>query len=346
MTKTNIEWTDETWNPITGCDRVSDGCTNCYALSLAKRLKAMGAEAYQRDGDPRTSGEGFGLTLQPDRLDQPLRWTKPRKVFVNSMSDLFHKDVPDTYIAAVFDVMARAPRHTFQLLTKRHARMRSLLTSWATEGMVSDNGWLHKGAPMGSIRHTSPLWTPPPNVILGVSVENQHWANLRIPALLNTPAAARFLSMEPLLGPVDLTMLTGKGMAWNALDRESPAHPPIDWVIVGGESGHGARPMHPDWARTIRDDCARWEVPFLFKQWGEWAPHRLDGGVHVNSRMSKNREQYQSVRFAPDGTPYKASEPDLYSYPGMTSMLRVGKRNAGRVLDGITHDEYPEVKTA
>jgi len=294
--KSRIEWTEATWNPTTGCDRVSPGCDHCYAMSLAPRLKAMGSKRYQRDGDPRTSGPGFGLTLHADTLDLPLRWTKPRRIFVNSMSDLFHDDVPDWFIAEVFGVMGRARRHTFQLLTKRHARMRSLL--------ADDGVRLLDAAPNEVTAQVLYDQWPLPNVWLGVSVEDQKWADIRIPALLDTPAAVRWLSMEPLLGPVDLAPWA---IGWNRAVLHSKANPEhalgpygasfdemacedcgydsarngIDWVVVGGESGLNSRPMRVDWPRSLRDQCEDFGVPFFFKQWGGRTPkangRELDG---------------------------------------------------------------------
>lgn len=272
--KTGIEWTEATWNPTTGCDRVSPGCDHCYALTLAARLKAMGAKAYQADGDPHTSGPGFKLTLHLDRLDQPLRWTKPRKIFVNSMSDLFHKDVPDEFIVQVWAVMALAQRHTFQVLTKRHGRMRSLLSSeqFAAEvaAAAADRAWFNEVV-YEEVRTT---W-PPRNVWLGVSVEDQQRADLRIPALLDTPAAVRFLSCEPLLGPVDLNVSSFIGGDWLK---------GLHWVIAGGESGRGHRPLDLDWVRTLRDQCEAASVAFLFKQVGGATPkaggRELDGRTH------------------------------------------------------------------
>ena len=232
---TDIEWTDETWNPVTGCTKVSPGCDHCYAERVTERFHGPGS--FER------------VVLHPDRLDKPLRWRKPRKVFVNSMSDLFHEQVPDTFIGLVWQVMAETPQHTYQILTKRHARMRSFLNRWPD---------------------------PLPNVWLGVSVEDQKWADIRIPALLDTPAAVRFLSCEPLLGAVSLTrwLHGGFGVAgpW----------PDLDWVIVGGESGPGARPMRPDWARSLRDECEAADVPFLFKQWGGIRPKA--GGRELDGR--------------------------------------------------------------
>lgn len=212
MQRSQIEWTDATWNPVTGCTQVSPGCAHCYAKTFAERFRGVPGHPYER---------GFDLQLRPERLDQPLRWTKPRTIFVNSMSDLFHLEVPAEYIAKVFEVMHAAQRHRFQVLTKQAERLAEL----------------------------APLLPWPDNVWMGVSVENQHWTS-RIDHLRETPAAVKFLSCEPLLGPLDLE-LAG-----------------IDWVIVGGESGPGARPMQPEWARGIRDQCAEAETPFFFKQWG------------------------------------------------------------------------------
>ena len=208
-----IEWTDATWNPVTGCNKVSPGCKHCYAERLSKRLKATGMAKYSN---------GFAVTLHPDTLEIPLRWRKPRSIFVNSMSDLFHVDVPESFIRDVFDVMERADWHRYQVLTKRAERVAEL-------------------------SHTLP-W--PSQVWMGVSVESQDYAH-RIDLLRETDAQVKFLSLEPLLGPLPDLNLNG-----------------IDWVIVGGESGPGARPMQPDWAREIRDQCIDAGVDFHFKQWG------------------------------------------------------------------------------
>lgn len=293
MSDTAIEWTDTTWNPTTGCDQVSPGCDNCYALTLAKRLKGMGSAKYQKDGDPCTSGPGFGLTVHPDTLTAPLRWRKPRKVFVNSMSDLFHKDVPDGFIAVVFAVMAMTPQHTYQILTKRHARMRALLSDpdWEFQGMVGaarfDLGDTDTSVPDPEL----PSWGwPLPNVWLGVSVETQQWADIRIPALLDTPAAVRFLSCEPLLGPVDLNMHLPIA-PWD--DRQ----PRIDWVIAGGESGDGFRPVHPEWIRSLRDQCDG-RAAFLFKQWGGRTPK--SGGRELDGRTW---DEYPSASVLPGEKP-------------------------------------------
>lgn len=312
-----IEWTDETWNPVTGCDRTSPGCDNCYALTLAKRLKAMGQPKYQRDGDPRTSGPGFGLTMHPQVLDQPLRWRKPRHVFVNSMSDLFHQGVTDEFIYSVWAKMSVTPRHTYQVLTKRPQRMAA---------------WMEKAVERWGSGQLCVL----PNVWLGTSIEDDRYT-FRADHLRNTPAAVRFLSLEPLLGPLPSLDLTG-----------------IDWVIVGGESGPGARPMHPDWARDIRDRCQAAGVAFFFKQWGAWEPLEpvyaddghddvlLDGYDDVDI-VSLNRSGQIEAKL-PRAGGHLGHQPNPAGAPWW--MARVGKRAAGRVLDGRTWDEYPTARKA
>lgn len=238
---TGIEWTEVTWNPTTGCDRISAGCDNCYALALAKRLKAMGQPKYQRDGDWRTSGPGFGLTLHPQTLALPYTWTGHRVVFVNSMSDLFHARVPLAYVREVLAVVAATPQHTYQVLTKRASRLPRI---------AGELEW-------------------PPNLWLGVSVEDASQLT-RVDHLRSVPAAVRFLSCEPLLGPLDGMDLAG-----------------IGWVIAGGESGPDYRPVDPSWVSSIRDACIANAVPFFFKQWGGRTPknggRELDG--HTWSQM-------------------------------------------------------------
>ena len=208
-----IEWTDVTWNPVTGCTKISHGCKHCYAERMAKRLRKMGVEKYR---------EGFSVSAHESTLDEPMKWKQPRLVFVNSMSDLFHKSVPAVFIERVFDVMGRAPQHRFQVLTKRPNRVAQM------------NDRL--------------CWMP--NIWLGVSIESERWIS-RLSTLKETAAHVKFLSLEPLLGPLPDIDLDG-----------------IDWVIVGGESGPGARPMEADWVRDIRDQCTTGGVPFFFKQWG------------------------------------------------------------------------------
>lgn len=223
MKESNIEWTDATWNPVTGCNKVSSGCKNCYAERMAHRLQRMRSERYKN---------GFSVTLHPDLIDAPRQWTRPRRIFVNSMSDLFHPEIPLEFILQVFTTMLETPQHTYQILTKRSSRL-------------------------CIIRHLLP-W--PSNVWIGVSVENNHQSD-RVNHLRHVPTDNRFLSCEPLLGPLTNVSFTG-----------------IAWVIVGGESGPKARPMDPQWVRDIRDRCAYEQIPFFFKQWG---------GVrkHVNGRL-------------------------------------------------------------
>jgi protein gp37 len=244
-----IEWTQVTWNPVTGCDRISPGCDHCYALALAARLKRMGQAKYQTNGKPPTSGPGFGVATHPDTLGAPFGWRRPRLVFVNSMSDLFHAHVPEAFIAAVFGVMHEAEQHTFQVLTKRPHRMATLLGSERIHGQVVAEvmGWRqqHDGLELS--------W-PARNVWLGTSIETDRYT-WRADQLRNTPAAVRFLSLEPLLGPLPSLDLAG-----------------IDWVIVGGESGPDHRPVDLGWVRQLRDRCLEAGVAFFFKQWGGRTP--------------------------------------------------------------------------
>jgi protein gp37 len=248
----SIEWTDATWNPVTGCTKISPGCKHCYAEKFAERFRGVPGHPYE---------QGFDLKLWPERLALPFKWKEPRMIFVNSMSDLFHDAVPDEYIAQVFEVMRSADRHVFQVLTKRSAR----LASWTSARYATNN------------RSGARPW--PANVWVGVSVENATYVP-RIADLQRADATTRFLSVEPLLGPIALQSEHLRG---------------IHWVIVGGESGPGARPMNPDWARSLRDLCRRCDVPFFFKQWGAF--------------NSTGR--------------------------------RVGKKVAGRDLDGRTWNEMP-----
>lgn len=244
---TGIEWTDETWNPVTGCTKVSEGCDHCYAERITNRFG--GAGAFDK------------VVLHPERLEQPLRWRKPRRVFVNSMSDLFHDAIPDELIVQAFAVMAVTGEHTYQILTKRPGRMASLLQRMdADEQFGTPRNRAMELVAERAAAGCRPEF-PLPNVWLGVSVENQKWANVRVPQLLETPAVIRFLSCEPLLGPLDIDAWLNEGE-----DIEDDAV--IDWVIAGGESGPGARPMALAWARSIRDQCVEAQVPFFLKQLG------------------------------------------------------------------------------
>jgi protein gp37 len=269
---TKIDWTEETWNPTTGCTKVSDGCKHCYAELMAKRLQAMKSAGYEN---------GFNFEVHPDRLDIPLKRKKPTMYFVNSMSDLFHDDVPDSFIIEVFEVMERCPQHTFQVLTKRAERMAAFFSSCARK-------------------------RPPANVWLGVTVENQAHGLPRIEHLRRIDASVRFLSCEPLLEDLGTFDLSG-----------------IDWVIVGGESGHKARPLERRWALNIRDQCISHDIAFFFKQWGEWLPigHIGDWTVAYSKRvwMSESRENY----------------------------YRIGKSAAGddgKMLDGMFYRDLPKPK--
>jgi protein gp37 len=337
--KSEIGWTDATWNVLTGCTRVSPGCAHCYIERTPPFRGAAGQpRPFVRVGNASTTRGGLQLHL--DRLDLPLRWRRPRRIFVNSLSDLFHDDVPDELIDRVFAVMALAPMHTFQVLTKRPERMRSYMTrpkpgnnyhvdndgtgwkpgtdvQWRMLGAVTS--LFGKVSPTALNRasawHEShgiqeetflPHW-PLPNVWLGVSVENQHFADERIPLLLATPAAVRFISAEPLLGPVDLgAWLTAnvtvcgtidpiklRALAQVAAAARKLGGPFLDWVIVGGESGNGFRPMPHEWVRSLRDQCTAADVPFFFKQWGGPTPKSggrwLDGRLHDEMPVRSSR---------------------------------------------------------
>jgi protein gp37 len=369
--RTGIEWTNATWNPLVGCTAVSPGCDNCYAAREASgRLAHLPLYA----GLARAGKFTGTVRLVEERLYQPLRWRRPRMIFVNSMADLFHDKVPDGYIARVWDIMGRCPQHTFQILTKRHARMRTWVNRWADltgdDTVVNVRGGL---PPMprgpGNVRnvYTSgrarlfadmldsmglppqgaayPLydwaegqrWWPAVlrNVWLGVSVEDQHWADTRIPALLDTPAAVRWISAEPLLGPVDL-----RRWVWGdrCPDRQCGdstwdhdcelGEQRLHWVVAGGESGPGARPAHPGWARALRDQCYTAGVPFLFKQHGQHGPVTDQPG-------------HGDLWVTPDGTTTLWHPGDIGR--GGASLVRryPRKHSAGRHLDGHLHDQYP-----
>ncbi|WP_022699381.1 DUF5131 family protein [Euryhalocaulis caribicus] len=352
----SIEWTDATWNIVTGCDVVSPGCTNCYAMKLAgTRLRSHPS----RKGLTRPSKAGPVWTgevrFNEDWLDQPLLWKRPRMIFVAAHGDLFHEGVTDAQLDRVFAVMAVCPEHTFQVLTKRPERMRDYFAAgpwlrWLPhmQSMGSRRKWAELGEREGGL----------PNVWLGVSAEDQKRADERIPALLATPAAVRFVSAEPLLGPVDL----GLGRGWcracgtltqgtldgHCMDPSSPCFEGetfldamLHWVICGGESGPDARPMHPDWARGLRDQCAANGVAFHFKQWGAWAPVEVNGGMFMDAsgnrfaELSQAAEKYQDIH---------GRLPDGSEYWRVWGFDRVGKKAAGRLLDGRTHDGIPSME--
>ncbi|MBU6246490.1 MAG: DUF5131 family protein [Xanthomonadaceae bacterium] len=359
--RTKIEWTAATWNPLRGCTRVSEGCRNCYAETVAARFSNPSQPyhglAERTPSGPRWTGK---VELIEHLLDQPLLWKKPRRIFVNSMSDLFHESVPFGWIMRVIDVIGYAPRHTFQILTKRPDRMSAFFAQWTDfEGedfepkMVRGPAATRAAHPSGRGRLFADMLeakgTPPPgaafptfdwiggmigwpsifrNVWLGVSVEDQVTADERIPLLLETPAAKRFISAEPLLGPITIP-------------------PGLDWVIAGGESGPNARPAHPDWFRSLRDQCADAGVPFFFKQWGEW--HEFDTGpipqqieAHTGPADDLVALASHPGWIAPDGR-FFASQDDLPADETPCRFIdRVGKRRAGRLLDGREHNEFPD----
>ncbi|TWU46500.1 DUF5131 family protein [Rubripirellula reticaptiva] len=267
-----IEWTDETWNPVTGCTQISPGCENCYALRMSRRLQAMGQPNYRN---------GFELTTHDHVLDKPLSWRSPRKVFVNSMSDLFHRDVPIEFVERVLDVCRRAHWHQFQILTKRSQRLAKI---------ASKLDW-------------------PTNVWMGVSVESQSYT-FRVDHLREVPAEVRFVSFEPLIGPVNQVDLRG-----------------IHWAIVGGESGPGARPSHPDWFRRLRDICEKSDTAFFFKQYGDYAPAPAGTDEKRLVRIGK----MGNIRDPEDSKQRKTD----------ATVVRMGKGRAGRTLDGKTWDAYP-----
>ena len=349
--RTSIEWTDATVNPIRArlvgsdgtarmgwhCEHVSEGCRHWYAEAMNRDRFGTGLD--YKPGHLATHGGEVEIVFADKAIREVLRWRRPRRIFVCSMTDLFADFVPDWMIDRVFAAMALCPQHTFQVLTKRPKRMQAYIDSRTT-------GWqgiLANAFEPGTLQITkndierafglaqkfsydppTPTW-PLPNVWLGVTAERQQEADERIPILLDTPAAKRFASVEPMLGAMDLTevaisrpdlrasvivdALRGTGGYGPRIER-------LDWVICGGESGPGARPMHPDWVRSLRDQCAAAGTPFLFKQWGEWGP--------ADDYPSETQEDYD-VRGLTEG-----------------ASIRVGKRAAGRLLDGVVHDAFPE----
>jgi protein gp37 len=404
--KSSIEWTDATWNPIRGCTRVSEGCRNCYAERMAaRRLPGLNSPtsgqpfAVLTPSGPRWTGN---VELIESALDLPLRWTKPKRIFVNSMSDLFHASIPDQDRLRVFAMMgnthiatcSQARTHTLMVLTKRHEEMRDFCTRlrWRCGlALVTVDGRNHvlnympylpgvdpwtsiSGGGMGPVE--MPAGWMPPQIWLGVSVEDQEQADKRIPVLLDTPAAVRFVSAEPLLGPVDLSKFldfnpgpkrptsslalnthgqTGTGLEPGALLssgdghagispqasgqwRREPSEARVDWVIVGGESGPYARPMHPDWARSLRDQCQEADVPFFFKQWGEW-----QNGSTLDA--SKDRIVLNDGRVLK--SPYTTDQEtrDRWSDYHPCMMAPVGKKKAGRLLHGREWNEFPKEDT-
>lgn len=310
MSETKIEWADKVWNPVTGCTKISEGCQNCYAEKMSKRLR--GRFGYPKD-------EPFKVTLRRDRLSEPSKWKKPRRIFVCSMGDLFHDDVWDGFIWQFFNEMRRANHHTFLVLTKRPKRMRA----WFA--------WIEK-----EMREFFDFAWPLPNVHIGVTAENQAQANARIPILLETPAAKRFVSIEPMLGPIDLNERELICKTWR---KGLTIGTYLDGVILGGESGHGARPMHPEWARAVRDQCQEAEVPFFFKQWGEWAPHHLDAGINYDKIALFNKQENGDEPIYIRDLEEDRQEDWTEGQADDVFMYRIGKKKAGALLDGREHKE-------
>jgi len=340
-----IEWTEATWNPVRGCSKVSEGCRNCYAMGVAYRFSGPGQPyeglVHKVGGKAEWTNRVYCVD---ELLDAPTRWKKPRRVFVNSMADLFHETVPMEFIWHVFAVMAACPQHTFQVLTKRPERMYSVLNDSDIEYEVGDR--------IGQYAVSYDMTWPLPNVWLGVSAEDQATANERIPLLLETPASVRWMSAEPLLGPIDLTRLKvfrdGRLNALNGWAEFEDSDPQwgaaLDWVVVGGESGPGARPMHPDWARNLRDQCFFNEVPFFFKQFGEYIPVTQ---IVPNSKLNEaaaGAKQWGCLdvngTFTPLTTTWNGRQEDERDNYEVT-VYRVGKKRAGRLLDGREWNEYP-----
>ncbi len=338
---TNIGWTDETWSAIVGCTRASDGCRNCYSERFMARFSGIkghkfeGISKFTKDG-PRWSGE---IRFAEEALREPLHWRKPRKVFVCSISDLFHEKVKQEWIDKIFAVMAMCPQHTFQVLTKRTECMRDYLRHQDVAQRISQEIEAVKRNPRPATvpGHLQVKW-PLSNVWIGTSVENQKTANERIPLLLETPAVIRWISAEPLLSPIDLNAMSRNGASDEITAEDDAMGPPlggvggIDWVIAGGESGPDARPMHPAWARNIRDQCVEAEVAFNFKQWGNWIEgHSIDGFFWYKD--ANGEEQNLS------GDTW--AKIHYWEYEkGMS--FKVGKKVAGRRLDGKIWDEYPK----
>ncbi len=326
---TKIEWCDDTWNPITGCSVVSPGCTNCYAMRLAgTRLKHHPSRAgltSDSKAGPVWNGE---VRLNKSWLHQPSAWSRPRRIFVCAHGDLFAEKVPDEWILDVLTVIACNPQHQFQVLTKRAERMQDLMTRADLLEDIYANWSGFSGSPREV--YSWPLH----NLWLGVSVEDQKRADERIPLLLDTPAAIRWISAEPLLGPVNIVdaMWAGNGPAAANLSAT------LDWVVAGGESGPGARPMHPDWARSLRDQCARAGVPFLFKQWGQWCPATREYGI-AGHCMPETGEKFTWIGW--DGVTKNPSAFGLVE--PIMAIASVGKATAGRLLDGVEHNGFPVV---
>lgn len=337
--ETGINWTDTTWNPIRGCSKVSPGCTLCYAEKVAARFSGPGLPYEGLIRGKKWNGQ---IRVVDEKLLDPIRMAKPKRIFVNSMSDLFHAGVSRQVRVRIFAVMAVARRHTFQTLTKRADEQLAFLRSDGVEADIRTTAVeLARAAGIRGFawdtngKDALPWVWPLPNVHVGVSVESQPFANERIPLLCQTPAALRWLSVEPMLGPVRLTRVAyDNGVAvldvlrglHGAITPHAPFEEgvgPIGWVVLGGESGSKARPLHPDWARTVRDECESAGVPYLMKQFGEWLP----------ASQATTEEQVRGV------------ESRVFDLPGgdRAAFYKCGKAKSGRTLDGVVWAQFPEV---
>lgn len=321
--QTKIQWCDSTWSPVTGCTKVSPACDNCYAERMASRLAANPGVKH------RERYAGFKVAFWPERLAEPVRWKKPRRIFVCSMADLFHEDVPDEWIDQVFAVAALAPQHTFMMLTKRPDRMlawfqrpdRDFADAYHAVGRALSR---HHGAVAPGVLSAEAhgLKWPLPKVWLGATVEDQQRADERIPILLQCPADTLFVSCEPTLGPIDLTNWLGRAGGLN-------------WVIEGAETGPGARPAHPAWFRSLRDQCQSAGVPYFFKGWGEWQ-NGSAGANHGDIVLIDGRHGPTA-----DSLGAYTNHAQKWNDLKPTMMARVGKKRSGRLLDGREWNEFP-----
>ena len=370
-----INWTDASWNPLVGCSKVSEGCRNCYAMTMAARIANAAQErrrqchfsdgrdvtqtqeaymnvvTWQKGGRNRENLDDVALPiwnnrvvlLGDDAIKLPLRWEKPRRICVNSMADLFHADVPFEFIDKVFAVMGLSRRHTYQVLTKRPDRMAEYVKSrsrsidyWETAARSLGYTFKFQGVD-GNTYSTCPY--PLPNVLLGTSTEDQKTADDRLHhvADLYDIGWSTFLSIEPMIGPVNLSDACYAGLRLPMTEGLG-----LSWVIVGGESGPNARPMLPEWAQRVRDDCKANAVPFFFKQWGEWAPGYAAANDYQWNRTTRVAWWFNDEWTYGEQTPKQMEEGHRDDEPDVN---RIGRRAAGRWLDGETHDEYPVART-
>jgi protein gp37 len=366
-----IEWVAElarirgmdskSWNPVIGCSRASEGCRNCYAAATVDRFaRKDGTGAYagltERDGDgvPRFNGK---IDFSEARLMEPLKWRKPAVVFVGDMADLFHPNVTDEMLDRIFAVMALRPDCLFLVLTKRPERMREYLVKQCKAHNIADCAGNISGQRLSFKLDGFPL----PNVWFGVTAESQVAADERVPHLLATPAVRRFVSAEPMLGAINITPYIGHNAhhcrcGWHKTELDGSwfagkftchkcgdacsTYDALDWVICGGESGPNARPMHPDWARSLRDQCAAAGAKFFFKPWGEWTPHTPVAGGDLGGDVRAGRVQIVHQTGQSD-VEISIATGGRSTIPGSRYMARVGKKAAGRLLDGIEHNEVP-----